>query len=210
MGTYLIPLSVLTTKTQQLTTTIDITAERLVEGDHSAYEQIFRQWYEALCNYACSIVRDMDEAEDIVQKTFCKLWDQRAEVVIHTSIKSYLYRIVHNDCINRVKQRKVRMEHNQNYAYSMVHTVDNVSGQLAYSELERQAAKALEELPPQCKKVFELSRLEQLSYAEIAMQLGISTNTVENHMSKALRLMRQGLKDFLPFLLLFILKQFKL
>lgn len=173
-------------------------------GDnHTIYKQLFSLWYEPLCGYAYSILRNMDEAEDTVQKMFCKLWDQRKELNIKTSIKSYLYRAVHNSCLNKLKQTKTRAEHNQHYLHSMPETV--ASSNIEYSELQQQINRALEKLPPKCREVFELSRVQQFSYAEIASKLNISTNTVENHIAKALKLLRGSLKDFLAILLLLVL-----
>ncbi len=184
----------------------DFTAEQLRNGNHFAYERIFSIWYEPLCRYACSIVRDMNEAEDIVQKTFCKLWDRRKDITIRTSVKSYLYRMVHNSCLNKIQQVNTRAEHHQQYAHVVPSTVENTANKVLYNELEREILKAIDALPPQCKKVFEMSRFQQLSYAEIAKALDISTNTIENHMSKALKLLRTNLKEFLPLLLLTLLK----
>ena len=173
------------------------TIKALSEGNHLVYEQLFDSVYESLCRYAYSILRDMDEAEDVVQKAFCKLWDQRESLSIQSSINSYLYRIVHNDSINVVHQQINHKEHNFKYSSGIHDSEDSVSDHIAVSELEQAIAKALETLPPQCRKVFELSRMEQLSYSEIASQLNISTNTVENHISKALKLLRTELKEFL-------------
>lgn len=179
--------------------------EELRNGNHFAYEQLFIQWYEPLCKYANSILNDMDEAEDITQKVFCKLWDLRSKIEIHTSIKSYLYRAVHNDCLNRIKQIQRRTAHNNEIFYESNDSVDTISESIEGNELMRATVKAMNELPPQCRKVFKMSRFKQMSYAEIAAELNISTNTVENHIAKALRLLRLGLKDFL-LLLLFINK----
>lgn len=184
-----------------LINTEDIQAEQLKGDNHAAYKQLFTKWYEPLCSYAFSIMRNMDEAEDIVQKMFCKLWDQRNELNIKTSVKSYLYRAVHNSCLNRIKQAKTRSEHNQRYTYSTSGMVSGSSG-IEYSEMQQQIHKALEMLPPKCREVFEMSRIQQLSYAEIAGKLNISTNTVENHIAKALKLLRYGLKEFLAILLM--------
>ncbi len=178
----------------------------LCEGSREAYEQLFVEWYEPLCRYACSILRDMDEAEESVQKMFCNLWDKREETRINLSIKSYLYRAVHNACINRIKHTKMRAGHHEQYRYAKPDTEENAAWQLQYGELEKAVAEAIQTLPPKCREVFEMSRMQQLSYAEIAEQLQISANTVENHMAKALRLLRNELKDFLPavlFLMIF-------
>lgn len=195
-------LSLSPNPTVGLTNVEHIQAEQLVNGSHTVYKQLFTAWYEPLCRYAFSIVRNMDEAEDIVQKMFCKLWGQRNELKINTSVKSYLYRAVHNSCLNKVKQSKVRADHNQHYAYEMPEQEIN-SSSVEYSELQQQLYKALKDLPPKCREAFEMSRLQQLSYSEIANKMSISANTVENHIAKALKLLRGGLKEFLILLLMF-------
>ena len=183
------------------------TIRALSEGNHQVYEQLFDNIYEPLCRYAYSILKDMHDAEDVVQKTFCKLWDQRESLDIQSSINSYLYRIVHNDCLNVIHQQTSHREHNLNYYSTFNDSDDSVSDQIAVSELQQAIDKALTGLPPQCRRVFEMSRMEQLSYAEIATQLNISANTVENHISKALKLLRIELKEFLVLcLILQILK----
>lgn len=174
----------------------------LREGNHLAYVQLFDTWYSPLCRYAYSILKDMDEAEDVVQRTFCKLWDQRDTLNIQSSINSYLYRIVHNDCLNTVHQKTSHMVHNLNYVSNFKDSDDSLNEHLATNELQLAIDAALIALPPQCKRVFEMSRMEQLSYSEIAKQLNISTNTVENHVSKALKLLRVHLKEFLILCLL--------
>lgn len=114
--------------------------------------------------------------------------------------------MVHNSCLNKIQQVNTRAEHHQQYAHVVPSTVENTANKVLYNELEREILKAIDALPPQCKKVFEMSRFQQLSYAEIAKALDISTNTIENHMSKALKLLRTNLKEFLPLLLLTLLK----
>ena len=179
-----------------------VTTAALRNGNHTAYEHLFDAYYDSLCRYAYTILRDMDEAEDVVQKTFCKLWDQRESLNIQSSIKSYLYRIVHNESINKAQQYKNRQEHNLNYISSMDSSPDSVNEHIATTELQLAIENALAKLPPQCKKVFEMSRNEQLSYSEIAKELGISTNTIENHISKALKSLRVDLKDYLTILII--------
>ena len=174
-----------------------ISISDLKSGNHKAYEKLFKDFYSPLCRYAHSILRDADEAEDMVQKTFCKLWDQRDDIEIHTSIKSYLYRIVHNDCINKIKQHRIRSEHNEHYAYEKETMGNNVESTLLVNELEQQIEAIINEMSPRCREVFKMSRQQQLSYAEIAKELNITTNTVETQIVKALRMLRVGLKDYL-------------
>ena len=167
------------------------------------YETLFRTWYEVLCQYAFSIFKNLEEAEDVVQQVFYKLWDQRESIEINTSVKSYLYRMVHNDCMNRIKQQKLHSEHNFSYILEKGSRANNIDDSVSMNELQQLIDQAISELPPRCREVFMKSRIEQLSYAQIADQLGISTNTVESQMVKALRSLRLQLKEYLPFLLLF-------
>ena len=182
-----------------------VSVNDLKAGNHNAYEVLFLQWYAPLCDYAYGIVCNADESEDIVQKMFCKLWDQREIINIHTSVKSYLYRIVHNDCINKVKQKKNREEHDQYLGFISNSVVEDTSHQLLYNELKKRVETAIESLPPRCREVFKLSRFSYLSYVEIAEKLSISSATVEKQISKALQVLRNDLKDYLIILTVFLM-----
>ena len=166
-------------------------------GDEPAFDTIFRAYYPALCNYARNLTDgDMDDAEDVVQQTFVKLWEQRAQLSVQWSVKAYLYKSVHNRCLNRLRDARTRDRYKEYNAFALEQTTrDNIPG--AAQELDQRLRAALETLPPQCRQVFDLSRFEELKYREIADQLQISVKTVESHMGKALRLMREQLSDWL-------------
>ena len=167
---------------------IDITD--LKSGNVKVFEALFKQWYEPLCRYACSIVHDQDEAEDIVQRIFCKLWDHRGKLEIHTSIKSYLYRMVHNACLNRIKQWQMQSEHSEMIAQNSSTTTNCVEQAMIHKELSDQIELAIAALPERCRQVFLLSRMQHLSYIKIAETLQISPNTVETQIVKALKILR--------------------
>jgi RNA polymerase sigma-70 factor (ECF subfamily) len=171
------------------------------KSDEAAFETVFRSYYERLCNYANTMLYDVDEAEEVVQNTFLTLWEQRDSIEIHTSVKSYLYRAVHNSCLNRIKHNKVKQMHGEHVRYNMESSVEGTSQMVIGKELEQQINAAIESMPQQCRTVFVLSRFENLTYAEIAEQLKISIKTVEKHMVKALKILRERLKDYLPLLL---------
>lgn len=171
-------------------------AQALRRGEATAFDAVFRQWYEPLCRYACRLTDgDMDEAEDLVQQAFVKLWEYRSRLNVSWSLKAYLYKSVHNACLNRLRARNVRSKYLDFNAQQIndMHTLpDDTSPEL----LER-FQRAMDALPPQCRHIFELSRFETLKYREIADQLGISVKTVETQMGKALREMRTQLADYL-------------
>jgi RNA polymerase sigma-70 factor (ECF subfamily) len=175
----------------------EIEVADLKNGNAKSFEALFKLWYEPLCRYAYSMIHDSDEAEDIVQKIFCKLWDQHEKMEIHTSIKSYLYRMVHNACLNKIKQWQMQAEHHEQIAACSVAVGNSVEQTVGYKELSHQVELAIDTLPARCREVFLLSRMQYLSYAQIAQKLQISPNTVEVQIVKALKVLREKLKDFL-------------
>src|SRR5690606_11564606 len=143
-------------------------------------------------------LRDVEDAEEVVQSTFLLVWEKRETLEIRTSAKSYLYAMVRNACLNVLKHQKIRQRHEAEEKALGERSRDSLHETVAGKELEYRIQEAVEQLPEQCRMVFKLSRFEELKYSEIAEQLNISVKTVENHMGKALRVMREQLKDFLP------------
>lgn len=175
--------------------------ETLKAGDITAFEMLFRTYYQPLCNYAYTFVQDRDEAEEIVQTTFLALWERKETLEIRTAVKPYLYAMVRNACLNVLKHEKVKKQHAVVHMAVAERSVESVARIVMASELETRIYKAMDVLPEQCRLVFKLSRFEELKYAEIAEQLDISVKTVENHMGKALKIMREQLRDYLPLLI---------
>jgi len=163
------------------------------------FEELFKSHYKRLHAYACTILNDEDEAEEIVQQMFVKLWEKRERLDEVQAVNAYLYRTIHNDCMNYLKHEKVKA----NYRRHTMHTgseADNTASAKRIHELEERLRQALAELPEQCRTIFQLSRFEELKYREIADKLGLSVKTVENQMGKALKLMRIKMADLLPVL----------
>jgi RNA polymerase sigma-70 factor (family 1) len=172
------------------------------QGDEKAFEQTFRQYYERLCHYACAMLKDEDEAEEVVQHVFFTIWEKRTELEITLSLKSYLYRAVHNHCLNRFKHATVREAHRDYSIQFISQSYDPVTEAIHANELEERIEKAISTLPEQCQKAFRMSRFEELKYQEIADHLGISIKTVENQIGKALKILRVELAAYLPALIL--------
>ena len=177
------------------------TLEALQQGNVLVFEKIFKNYYETLCNYANSFINDLDEAEEIVQTIFITCWEKRSQIDIHTSVKSYLYQAVHNQCLNKIKHDRVKQTHFEYITYqNNIESSDGCQNMIG-KELDEMINISINSLPPQCRTVFMLSRFENYSYAEIAKELNLSVKTIENHMGKALRIMRMQLADYLPLLL---------
>lgn len=162
----------------------------------------FKTHYQSLCNYAYSFLQDRDEAEEIVQTAFASFWEKREAIEINVSPKSYLYSMVRNACLNMIKHEKIKQRHAGEELAVAERVHDGVSQHVIAGELEGRIRDAIETLPEQCRLIFKLSRFEELKYAEIADQLNISIKTVENQMGKALKIMREQLKEYLPLILM--------
>src|SRR5690349_11743487 len=170
--------------------------------DEKAFEFLFKSQYETLCRRAYTLLNDMDEAEETVQQVFIGVWEKRKGMQVTESIHAYLAKAVHNAALNRIKHLNVRMRYSkeQQLSFEANPPVTEISHA---NELKSRISAAIEGLPDQCRLIFKLSRFEELKYAEIAERLGISVKTVENQMGKALKVLREKLKDYM--ILIFIL-----
>lgn len=173
-----------------------------IPGDEAAFKALFTEHYKGMYSYACIILKDEVEAEEIVQNVFVRLWEKQNSLHIETSLKAYLYRIVYNDCMNRIKHKAVVLKFQKEKMYAMKNEQSNAEDRVASAQLKEQLSNALRELPEQCRTIFQLSRFEELKYREIAAELRISEKTVENQMGKALKLLRMKLVDFLPLIII--------
>lgn len=167
------------------------------------YESTFREHYEPLTRYAHSILKNQEEAEDAVQRLFIKFWEKRFDLQID-NVRAYLYRATYNTCLNQVKSNKNSLKHVPE-SEVQIHASDDASNGVLGDELQTQIEQAMEALPEKCRQVFQLSRFEEKSYKEISEELNISVKTVENHIAKALKIMRSELSEYLPLLLITIL-----
>jgi RNA polymerase sigma-70 factor (ECF subfamily) len=167
------------------------------QQDDVTFEVLFKTHYKALHAYAMVILKDEDDAEEIVQQLFLKFWEKRTLLTVQTSLKAYLYKCVYHDSLNFLKHQKVKTKYQDLTQHSMDNAYTPAVNRLELSELQEQINLALNDLPEQCRTIFQMSRFEELKYREIADELGLSIKTVENQMGKALRIMRVKLADFL-------------
>jgi RNA polymerase sigma-70 factor, ECF subfamily len=180
----------------------DLTRPQTVIAAATDFETIFKTHFKGLHAYACTIIKDEMAAEDIVQNTFFKLWEKN-ELHKLQSPAAYLYRAVYNESLNYLKHAKVKQAYQTFVSKSMEHN-ESAAGRASLRELQEKLDTALNDLPQQCRTIFQMSRFEELKYREIADRLGLSVKTVENQMGKALKLLRLKLVDFLPVLLILL------
>lgn len=179
----------------------------LREGDKKAYEFLFRKYYAALCHYAERYIKDPSLAEDVVAQVFCNLFIKRQELVIQV-IEPYLFFSVRNSALNSLRSRK-NISENDNVTHYEISPLSGMAGNdFSNPMLHREAEKLLEDaintLPAQCREVFLLSRNERLSHKQIASKLGISVNTVETQMSRAIKKLSKLLGGYIRLFFLLI------
>lgn len=172
------------------------------------FDNLFREYYKSLRAYAYRYVNDPFIAEDIVQDVFFHIWDKREQLHKISSIRAYLFTSVFNRANTYLTHKKLE----ENYQKQKLESsgldsyyqqqIDSVSESILALELEQQIREVINEMAPQCRKVFLMSREQGLKNREIAEQLGVSVSAIENHMKKALSMLRTKLKDYLVLWLL--------
>jgi RNA polymerase sigma-70 factor (ECF subfamily) len=175
--------------------------------NEAAFEAFFKKNYPHLCVYCkFKFGFDIELAEDVVNTSFIKLWENRQSLAADVSPKSYLYKIINNTSLNILKHEKVKQQH---AAFTLTTTSEAITynsfDSVDLKQLRADINTAIEELPEQMRKIFELSRFEGLKYGEIASQLNISVKTVETQMSRALAKLRERLSGYLTFWLIFLI-----
>lgn len=176
-----------------------------LEADSPDFDNLYLTYFNALHRYAYTMVADKIIAEEMVHQVFWKILERKEGIQIHTSIKAYLYRSVYHECLNYFKHQKIKKAYESNAVNQEKSYSDHTVNKLQYKELEQKVKVAINGLPEQCRTIFQLSRFEELKYAEIAHQLGLSVKTVETQMSRALKKLRVQLVDYLPLLIWFML-----
>jgi RNA polymerase sigma-70 factor (ECF subfamily) len=176
--------------------------ERIRNGDKRAFDEVFLQYFKSLHAYAFSIIKDSEEATEIVQHVFFKIWMKRTQLKVDGFLKSFLYRSVHNESLNYIKHQKVRSTFNIHYTNAAENDMGDLNEEIMASELKKNIYSAIQDLPEKCREVFQLSRFDQMKYQEIANALNISIKTVENQMGKALKILRLKMVDFLILVLI--------
>ena len=164
-------------------------------GRETALRQIFQHYFKYLLVTAANVTGDSNKAKDLVQDVFLELWKKREQIVVQSSLKSYLRRAVVNRSLNFIKSQK-RFDYGDDPVdpFRADPSMDAQS-KLELADLQAVIQQTVDNLPDKCRAVFLLSRYENLSHKEIAAKLGISTKTIENQITKALRALRTAVRE---------------
>lgn len=168
----------------------------LKAGYESSYKQLFNEYYLLLSAFANKYVKDPEEAKEIVQDLFVHLFEIRNSLIITTSLKSYLYQSVRNRCLNHIKFIQLQEENLENLKAEGSPAIIQ-EDKIMETELEYRIFQIVSELPLQCQRIFRMSRVDGKQNREIAQILNLSIRTVETQISKALKILRNSLQDYL-------------
>lgn len=165
----------------------------LMAGEEIAYACLVEKYHHSLCVYADSLINDSAGAEDIVQNVLIRVWEKRKKLRTEHSIKSFLYRSVYNEFIDQYRKNKSVSVLERKYIEALDSMVEK--DESAFENKIRLVSKEIENLPPKCKTVFLMSKKDGLSNVEISENLKISTKTVEAHIFRAFKIIRERVND---------------
>ncbi|MFD2606725.1 RNA polymerase sigma factor [Euzebyella marina] len=175
--------------------------QNLKNGDEKAYEYLVDNYHHRLCVYANSLVNDHDHAEDIVQNVFIRTWERRHNLKSNFTIKSFLYKSVHNEFIDQYRKKKSVTALEKKYIEELERFTEK--DEVFFERLLNLVQREIQNLPPKCRKIFLMSKQEGFTNVEIAEQLNVSIKTIEYHITKAFAILRQKAnKDMEPVLFL--------
>ena len=170
----------------------------LQQGDEKAYKQLFLKYYSPLCEYASHYLSDED-SEELVQELMLFIWETRENLVIESSLKSYLFTSTKHRCLNAIK-KQLYHERIHNQLYEKIKDQFEDPDYYFVNELTENIRKAIDELPDSYRDTFVRSRFGEQTNGQIAAQLGVSVKTIEYRISQALKILRHTLRDYLPLL----------
>ena len=172
-----------------------ILIERLSKGDKKAFSSIFEFYYKDLVIFANTFTKDLPAAEEIVQDTFVRLWEQHDSLSIYSSLKSFLLKSVQNRCLDEIRHQKVREGYRIESGMNRLLYENDTENYIFYSDLEHHLDTMLGSLPHEIAETFRMSRIEGLRYQDIAQHFNVSVRTVEVRISKALQWLYRAFKD---------------
>lgn len=189
----------------------DIT-KKLKRGEKEAFKFVYEKFHNLLFHVSVEYVINEEDAKNIVQNAYLKLWESKEQLNDNSNIKNYLFTVVKNESLNHIKKLRNRNFSNnyllESELYYNQEALERLTPKhLEFEELKTTINKYISDLTPRCKQIFKLSRLEERKNKEIAAELGISIKSVEANITRALKHIRKGIREYLPYLIGFLFIQ---
>ena len=170
----------------------------LNEGHESVFDAVYRHYFKKLCAFCSQYIPDLEETEEIVQETMVWLWENRLTLKAELTLKSLLFTIVKNKALNRISHYEIKQKVHEEIHQKYESTFENPDF-YDQDELFRMYRQTLDNMPKDIRETFLMNRNQNLTHKEIAAILNVSPQTVNYRIGQALKMLRQALKDYLPF-----------
>lgn len=162
----------------------------LTLNDEAAFSELYVRYKDKLYYFCLHLLKSKEEANDIVQEIFIRIWESRNFINPDLSFSSFLYTMARNRILNYFRDIDIDEKVKEILATQKVTEEEAIDSKIIYTEYQVILQKAISQLPPQRRKIFNMSRIESMSHKEIAAELGISVNTVQEHISEALKFIK--------------------
>ncbi len=182
----------------------DVELMQEIKADNMfAFDVLYKKYSKKLYKFGYSILKSTEESENLIQDVFLNFWENRHNIEKDSSIKSYIFTITYNSAIS-IMRKKARQTEFVEYVKALQQISEEpVSVELEYKELSNKLDEIINKLPQRQKEVYQLHKIEGLTYKQIAERLHISVNTIENHMASALKTIRKDLANYSLLAILF-------
>lgn len=171
-----------------------------------AFSLIFRRYYTELVLFAGTFFLNQNDCEDIIQNVFYKIWKERQSLEVTHSLKAYLFTLVKNQCLDELRHRKVRLAYETDAHLQILEL--SPYDYILYSDLRKNLDSSLAKMPTAEREALLMSRVDKLKYSDIAKKLNVSVRTVEVRISKALKFLKNDLKEFLTLIAVMLINLF--
>jgi len=162
----------------------------LTLNNEDAFRELYFRYKDKLWYYCFSFLKSEDEVEDMIQEIFIRLWEFRSMLDPDLSFSSFLYTMAHNKILNFFRDMDVELQVKKNLFQKVLIEEPTVESDIIFAEYRQILSEAINKLPARRKQIFHMSRVENLSHKEIALNLGISVHTVQEHISESLRFIK--------------------
>lgn len=162
----------------------------LIHDDEAAFSELYVRYKDKLYYFCLHLLKSKEEANDIVQEIFIRIWESRSFINPDLSFSSFLYTMARNRIMNYFRDMDIDIKVKEIIASQKITTEETAESQIIYTEYQEILRTAIEQLPTQRQKIFNMSRIENMSHKEIAAELNISVNTVQEHISEALKFIK--------------------
>jgi RNA polymerase sigma-70 factor (family 1) len=171
-------------------------------GEEEGFDFFYRLLFPALCLFANRKLNNRDEAEDVVSTAFIKIWQKHSQFNDAAGIRAYLYQIVRNDCIKFYQQTAKIITMQKEISYlTTVDAKDNIEHDIIRAEFYGELYRAINTLPPECRKIFTMLYIEGKTVREISEELGLATSTIKTQKARGLAVLKKKIRPYLYCLL---------